>query len=221
MNHAKVTHFTQQGYKITGIIHAGMNDGEEVPSYKSLGIQNIIGFEPLKSAANFAQKLYPDIKVVQLALGNEDKTMDLIVTAGDGKGSSLLKIVDKHPEFSKWRDVDIVIGKETVQVCKFTSWVASDPEVNLSLYDCLVLDTQGNELDILMGMGKYLEKLKYLSVELSDTPVYVGEHPAQEVVDWLVKQGFTQDSEIQSHNDVFFVRSDIKKASDRIYHGLA
>lgn len=217
---AKVTHFTEQGYKIKGIIHVGMNDGEEVPSYKELGIKHILGFEPMESQAKIAKKLY-NVDVELVALSDEDTMKWMYVTAGDKKGSSLFKLNKNHPELEKWRDNDVVVGKELIQTLRFDSWVKGASRWNKSNYDCLVLDTQGNEWEVLHGFGNYLDNFKYLSVELSEDPVYKGEHKGQTVINWLVKNGWTQDSELQSHNDVFFVRSDIKPTSDRIYYGLA
>lgn len=217
---AKVTHFTQQGYIIKGIIHGGMNDGEEVYSYKDLGIKNIIGFEPLPFAAQKARDDHK-IRVEEYALSNRTGSATLIVTKGDGKGSSIYEPILESEEVRKnWVDNGIIVDHIQVRTIRFADWIYRQSDVALEDYDCLVLDTQGNEMEVLLGMGKHLDNFKYLSLELSRVPVYEDETPAQEVCDWLVARGFTQDSEIESHNDVFFVRSDIKPVSDRVYRGL-
>lgn len=232
MNWAKVTHFTEQGYKIKGLIHAGANDGEEVPSYKALGIQNILCFEPLTSAYERLGQLHPDVYCAKIALGDYDGHGILNVTYGDGKGSSLLEEVAGHPEIAaNWTDNANVIGFEEILIERLDHYFwrmadkySEDPRITyhkIEDYDCLVLDTQGNEWEVLHGCGDLLKEFKYLSVELSSVPVYVGEHPGQEVIDWLVSQGFTQDTPLQNHNDVFFIRSDIKATSDLVYRGLA
>lgn len=216
---AKVTHFTQQGYQIKGVIHAGMNDGEEVYSYKDLGIQNILGFEPLPFAAQKARDDH-GVRVEEIALSNKNGTDSLLVTAGDGKGSSIYNPILEHNEVKHWKDNANIVDRINVKTQRFDDWYRASG-ININDYDCLVLDTQGNEMEVLLGMSIYLHRFKYLSIELSSVPVYEGETSAQEVCDWLVKQRFTQDSEIQSHNDVMFVRSDIKPVSDRVYRGLA
>ncbi len=218
---AKITHFTQQGYKINGVIHGGMNDGEEVYSYKDLGIKNVLGFEPLPFAATKARATH-NIRVEELGLANTNGMATLIITKGDGKGSSIYEPILESEEVKKnWIDNGIIVDHIKVRVMRFSTWIENlSFSFNLDDYDCLVLDTQGNEMEVLLGMGTYLDKFKYLSIELSRVPVYEGETPAQEVIDWLVSRGFTQDSEIQDHNDVFFVRSDIKPTSDLVYRGL-
>jgi FkbM family methyltransferase len=220
---AKVTHFTQQGFTLTGIIHAGMNDGEEVYSYKDLGIKNIIGFEPLPFAAQKARDEH-GVYVSELALSDKTGVTELIVTKGDGKGSSIFEPILESEEVKKnWVDNGIIVDHIKIQTTRFDEWVEHQPKdkFDIANFNCLVLDTQGNEWEVLHGCGKYLQEFSFLSIELSSTPVYEGEHSAQEVCDWLAEQGFTQDSEIQSHNDVFFIKSSIKPTSDRIYYGLA
>lgn len=217
---AKITHFTEQGFKIKGIIHAGLNDGEEVYSYKDLGIAHIIGFEPLPFAAEKAAKEH-GIRVVQVALSDKTGYETLLVTRGDGKGSSIYEpILDSEEVKKNWTDNAVIVDRIKVKTMPFALWLQSS-DINIDDYDCLVLDTQGNETEVLKGMGQYLDNFKYLSLELSREPVYKGETPAEEVCSWLGERGFTQDSEIQSHDDVFFVRSDIKPESDRVYHGRA
>lgn len=217
---AKITHFTQQGFTINGVIHGGMNDGEEVYSYKDLGIKNILGFEPLPFAAQKARDDHA-VRVEEFALGNNNGSATLIVTKGDGKGSSIYEPILESEEVKKnWVDNGIIVDHITVETRRFADWFMQS-DINLDDYDCLVLDTQGNEMEVLMGMEKLLMNFKYLSIELSETPVYEGETPAHDVCSWLTNIGYTQDSPIQSHNDVMFVRSDIKPTSDRTYRGLA
>lgn len=218
----KISHFTQQGFDIQGVVHVGAHDGEECGYYLQMGIERVIAFEPLDSAIKVLRERYPAVVAKRIALGNKIiRKAQLHIAGGDGKGSSFLKVNKDHPEVqTNWNNGQAeVVGTQTVTMVKFKSWAKSKfkhPE----LYDCLVLDTQGNELDVLMGMGDYLQGFKYLSVELSETPVYKGEAPAQQVIDWLAEREFIQDSPICSHDDVFFVRKDMKSESDLVYRGL-
>lgn len=218
---AKVTHFTMQGYVIRGVIHAGANDFEEAYSYKQLGIKNILGFEPLPSAVKKCRSDHPDIDVIEMALGGKNGKAELLVTKGDGKGSSIFEPILESEEVKKnWIDNGIIVGKRKIGVIRLDTFFEKSQDHYIEDYDCLVLDVQGVEWEVLHGCGELLKQFKFLSIELSETPVYKGEHSAQKVIDYLVTQGFTQDSPIQSHNDVFFVRSDIKPTSDLVYRGL-
>lgn len=216
----KLSHFIDQGYDIHGIVQGGANDGEELESAIRLGIPNYIAFEPLQSAYDrLLQHPMPNgYHCERLGLHNKNTSALLLATDGDGKGASLFESVSDHPIVGTWDNHQNMQGTENIELIRFDTW-AKVYEFEPELYDCLQLDTQGNEMEILEGTGEYLKGFKYLCIELSLVPVYVGETPGQEVADWLENQGFILDSPIYEHNDAFFIRKDIKAVSDRIYKG--
>jgi FkbM family methyltransferase len=219
----KLSHFTVQGFDLNGIVQAGANDGEEMENAVRLGVEHYVAFEPLESAFNELSKLdVPDTYYLfQLGLHNTNEIATLKVTAGDGKGSSLFDGVWDHPEIKKnWNQgQDTYIGEEQIELQRFDTWHEENSAIDLSLFDTLQLDTQGNEMEILEGMGDLLDRFKYLCIEISEVPVYVGETPGAELSDWLDKRGFLQDSPITAHNDTFFIRKDIKSTTDGMYKG--
>jgi len=230
----KLSHFTVQGFDLNGVVQGGANDGEEVENFIRMGVDHLIAFEPLTSAFNILQERYGDkAHCFKLGLHDTNSVGTLQCTAGDGKGSSLFDGVWDHPEVVKnWNQGQAaIVDTEDVELVRFDTWAKkmnntkyTDEQgnahlIDLSQYDTLQLDTQGNEMEILLGMGKWLKQFKYLCIELSVTPVYKGETPGAEVAAWLKNQGFTLDSPIYEHNDCFFVRSDIKAESDQTYRG--
>lgn len=229
----KLSHFTTQGFDLNGVIQGGSNDGEEIENFIRMGIDHLIGFEPLTSAFNILDERYGDkAHVFKLGLHDTNKMATLKATDGDGKGASLFDVVQTHPEVqAHWNGSDKLTGEEEVELVRFDTWAkqmnnqfyvdsrGNKRLINLAEYDTLQLDTQGNEMEILLGMGKWLKQFKYLCIELSVTPVYKGETPGAEVAAWLKTQGYTLDSPIYEHNDCFFVRSDIKPTSDEQYRG--
>lgn len=230
----KLSHFTVQGFDLNGVVQGGANDGEEVENFIRMGVDHLIAFEPLTSAFNILQERYGDkAHCFKLGLHDTNSVGTLQCTAGDGKGSSLFDGVWDHPEVLKnWNQGQAaIVDTEDVELVRFDTWAKkinntkyTDDQgnthiIDLSQYDTLQLDTQGNEMEILLGMGKWLKQFKYLCIELSVTPVYKGETPGAEVAAWLKNQGFTLDSPIYEHNDCFFVRSDIKAESDQTYRG--
>ena len=228
----KLSHFTVQGFDLHGVIHGGANDGEEIHNYIRMGIDFIIGFEPMSGVFEKLREdcarwpgelgIYPkQLSVYKLALHDKNGKLPLHRSVGDGKGSTLFDVNYEHAEVVKnWNQGQGMFeGDETVRTVRFDSWATKTPEVNLVNYDTLLLDTQGNEFEILKGMGTYLKGFKYLCIELSTEPAYKQETPAQAVSDWLATQGFIQDSPLYSHNDAFFIRKDIKPESDRQYRG--
>lgn len=192
-HHVKLSHFTRQGLEITGVVHVGTNDGYEIEHYLGLGASRVIGFEPLASAANLARERYAHDPVWIFGHGLSDRaeTLTLNIAAGDGQGSSFL------PETSGPEPV----AHLSCKVVRFDSLTLSLAGINT-----LVVDVQGMEMQVLRGFGERLKEFTFLNVECSRKPLYHGEYAAQEVVDYLVSQGFEQDSPIEDHNDVMFVR---------------
>lgn len=219
----KLSHFTVQGYDLHGVVQAGANDGEEMISFINMGIQHLVAFEPLKKAfVELVKNCGIQVHCYMLGLHNKSQKAVLKDTGGDGKGASLFDVVEQHPEVqSSWPKREDVAGTEEIMLVRFDEWAEKvmKPEIDLANYDTLQLDTQGNEMEILEGMGRYLQGFKFLCIELSEVPVYRGETPGQQVIDWLEEKGFIQDSPLTAHNDTFFIRKDIKATSDQIYRG--
>lgn len=226
--HNKLSHFTVQGFDIHGIVQGGANDGEEMISAVNLGVEHYIAFEPLKSA--FRKLMQIDVPTtyarIDLGLHNNRTTSELYVTDIDGKGSSIYETEWEHPEVLKnWNQGQAaIVGKEKIVMVRFDKWFDEmhrkfPEQFDIANYDTLQLDTQGNEMEILEGLGKYLDNFKYLCIELSIEPVYKGETPGYQVAEWLRQHGFVLDSPIYAHNDAFFVRKDIKPVSEGVYYG--
>ena len=172
-------------------------------------------FEPLPSAITrfrdqYHQEMYNgNVRLCGFALGDKNGTEKLHITSGDGQGSSLLLPTEayqkEHPEYDYAAD-------ETVEILirRFEDLVKNeDIEFDPDLYDCLTIDTQGNEMDVLKGIGDYLKGFKYLNIELSEPIVYEGGVSGTKVAEYLKERGFVQDSPMEAHNDVFFVREDV------------
>lgn len=200
----KINHFTEQGFDITGVVHVGTNYGFELQWYQMMGIEWFIGFEPLPAAIRDFHKQYAvDFdKVIHLpfALSDYEGFNGLYIAPGDGQGSSFKEeLSNEYP----------MTGPIRVPVYRFDT-VARDYNFEMEKYDCLVVDVQGMELEVLKGMGELLKGFKFLNIECSEKPVYRDSASGQEIVDFLKTMGFKQDSPMEVHNDVFFIREDLK-----------
>lgn len=202
--HVKISHFTKQGADITGVIHIGTNDWYEYEYYKKMGIEHLLGFEPLAPAIERLHKKHPEAEVMEIALGERDRFGWLNVASGDGQSSTVLELT---PEYKKeFPDIEFTY-RRPINVDSFANWYRRHFEYKINKYNCLVIDVEGMELDVLKGFDTHLHSFKYLSVELSGTPTYIKGPTAQEVIDYLKIYGFKQDSPVEAHNDVFFIRA--------------
>lgn len=208
----KISHFTEKGFDITGVVHVGTNDGYEFQWYRKMGIEYFIGFEPLPIAIEAFAKNYPTLATGKefffgVGLGLDDRFAEIYQTTGDGQGSSFLQPTreysENHPEY-------FYINKELVDIRRFDTFMTNlGSTVPMKNFDCLVCDVQGMELYALMGMGIYLQHFSYLNIECSEKPVYQNSQSASEIISFLKKQGFKQDSPIEEHNDIMFIREDL------------
>lgn len=202
-DHVKISHFTRKEMDISGIIHVGTNDWYEYPWYRKMGIDNLIGFEPLIEAVRRAEKAYSGAVIYTSALGNIDGFMELQIASGDGQSSTLLGMTRAYQE--QFPGIQIIENR-TVRVTKFITWAKRHFEVDLKDYNCLVVDVEGMELEVLKGMGSHLDNFEMLNIECSGKPTYVNGPSAQDIVDFLEAWGFDQDTPIEPHNDIMFVK---------------
>ena len=203
----KIDIIANMGFSFNGVIHVGTNDGYEMQWYEKMGIPYIVGFEPYPPAIADFKKQYPHMKLFEVALSDVNNAQKLKVYNTGGTGSSLFYCNEIPPhvaEFGLKEEIE-------VPVRRFDDFVLEHPEIDWKQFDCVVLDTQGNEHDILRGMGEWVSHFKFWNIELSRNPLYDGESSAQEVIDWMKLHGHTAVTPIEDHNDVMFVRSDLLK----------
>jgi FkbM family methyltransferase len=200
----KLTYFTDKGYKIKGVVHVGTHAGDEAVQYENMGIDSLIGFEPIPEWQERAYRAYSG-HCYQVALSDYDGKANFYITddGGFGQCSSLYE-----PRDLVGGRIDGVEKEIEVNVRRFDSW-SNDHFYNDSGYDALVVDTQGSEFEVLRGFGERLEKFKYLVVEMSIEPLYVGGMPAYIICKWLDFMGFDQLSPIEEH-DVLFLRKGLQ-----------
>lgn len=72
----------------------------------------------------------------------------------------------------------------------------------------MVFDIQGSELLALNGSGEYLEKVKFIEVELSQEAIYAGAPLATDVDSFLQARGFVRQTDMIWHGDAVYSRSE-------------
>ena len=211
----KIGHFLKRGIPIRGVIHVGANDGYEIDWYLKLGIKHVFAVEPEEKAFSRLRQKFQEVRAVLIspvALGDVDRaTVGILkVPSGDTGGSTLLTELPHGPSVTGVTyDYN---EKQKVVVTNFEKLVYLFSDIiELKDYNCLVVDVQGMELQVLKGFGPHLEEMDCLNIECSETPIYEGEAPASEVVAWLGERGFDAISPIEPHNDILFVRRGVEE----------
>lgn len=163
---------------ITGIIHVGGHFGEELAEYVRTGIQDIVVFEPLESNFNVLFKnvnqLNANIIGHQVALGSEEKDIEMFVSSNDGLSSSVLK-----PKVHLTQYKNITFDEsEKVEMKTLDSF-------NYTGYNFINMDVQGYELEVLRGGSETLKNVDYVYCEVNRDEVYENNAYVEEIDEFL------------------------------------
>jgi FkbM family methyltransferase len=168
---------------IKGVIHIGAHHGEEVSVYISNGIKNIVLFEPIEYnfdiIENNVKNYIANIIGHQVALGNENKIVDMYLSSNKYESSSILK-PKKHLEL--YPDITFTETKR-VEVKKLDDY-------NYTKYNFLNIDVQGYELEVLKGSENTLKYIDYIYCEVNRGEVYENNAYIEDIDEFLSNHSF-------------------------------
>jgi FkbM family methyltransferase len=171
-----------------GVIHVGAHEAQEEQDYS--GIKQLY-IEPIPELAKLLKNR--GLTVIECAISNYTGTSDFYITDFD-QGSSLLLPLEHS-----------IQKKITVSVDTLENLVPDS-----SPYNCIVIDVQGAELDVLKGTK--VEKFDLIICETNSRERYSGSPVHDDIVSYMKDNGFRL-SKIFSHSednvikDCVFVKS--------------
>jgi FkbM family methyltransferase len=178
-------------YPIKGVMHVGAFAGEELRSYRGLGLDNTMMFEPQPKLYNLVQdRLILNETIHNVALGSEQCEKEMYVSwraggiqYGCGASSSLLK-----PKKHLTEHGDVLFpdnDKITVTVDVLDNYHTID-------YNFLNIDVQGYELEVLKGAVATLPFIDAMILEVNRDEVYEGCPMVEDLDKFLHDFGFTR-----------------------------
>jgi FkbM family methyltransferase len=202
----------QQTSKVfTGVIQGGAHYGQEVNVYDQMSIPNRILFEPVSSSFSVLEQHYGNRKdcsfmLEKKALGNENKMIDIFVeTHNQGQSNSLLKPA-KH--LNQFPDITFD-NKEEVEMVRLDDWMVAN-KIDSTIYNLLILDVQGYEMEVLKGAIKTLQNVEVVVAEILREELYEGCVMHQDLEMFLNDNGFhifNSNWVGGSYGDAVFVRN--------------
>jgi FkbM family methyltransferase len=175
---------------ISGLIHVGIHYGEEHLAYLNLGIKNLLYFEAdpnnYEVCKEFLEKndsQGASIKLLNKALGDDNKILDFNLASNDSESSSFLK-PKLHLSQYPWIKFDSSIKIQSYRLDD----VIEDPEK----YNTLILDVQGFELNVLKGATKSLNTINYVLTEINQAELYENCSLVSELDLFLSNLGFSR-----------------------------
>jgi len=186
---------------ITGVIHIGAHFGEEHTTYKTLDINNIVYFEPVKKTFDILKQRVNDAELYNVALGNDNKMIEMYIEEADAYGCSSILQPSSNYSTVKFED------KQLVEMKKLDDY-------GFNKYNFLNIDVQGYELEVLKGAKNTLNHIDYIMCEINRVTNqkdldYIGCSTVEQIEDYLKDYNFVlvqQDWAGISWGDGFFIK---------------
>ena len=173
--------------KVSGIIHIGAHNLEELPDYLKGNVSKIIWIEANPNKYNLIEerlRKFDNMFLGKFAAGrkNDVNTLNL---ANNGQSSSLLEF-GTHK--NSYPDIDYV-SKIKVKTKPLDDWLDENFK-NKNQFNFINIDIQGYELEALKGMPNQLKIAEYVYLEVNFEEVYRGCSQLQDIDNFLIKFNF-------------------------------
>ena len=191
--------------KISGVLHIGAHHGEENKFYRDLGLKNRIYFEPgSKNFVTLKKHIAGYHPKYQIALGNENKDVMLNLDAdNNGMSNSILK---PKLHLTKYPNIHFN-NSEIVKMRRL-----DDLELDLTIFNLIVIDVQGYELEVFKGAAKTLGQIDYIVSEINKEELYEGGTTIGQLLEFLTPYGFKLVEQLwtdQGWGDGLFIKTKI------------
>lgn len=186
--------YKKYNFNVKGVLHVGAHFGQEMDIYERNNIKDVIFFEALPHTFEILkEKVGGKAFLVNKALGNDNKKIEMFVEqANNGQSSSILK-PDLHMKQYPWIKFTKMVTVDMIKMDDFMLELNSEgcmgrvPEYNL-----LNMDVQGYELEVLKGSVKTLENIDYIYSEVNRAEVYKNCAKVEQLDDFLLPYGFVR-----------------------------
>jgi FkbM family methyltransferase len=190
--------------KLTGVIHVGAHEGQEMNIYFNMGAHKILWYE---ANPTVYQKLTDNIRIDDRQSAKNKAVSNFcgrvnfnIETVNHGQSSSILPLKDHVKYYPSVKYTD------QVEV----ECITLDSE-NLTGYNMLATDAQGSDFNILIGAEKLLkEQIGFVYTEVFVEELYEGCGLLPQVDDYLSTMGFQRKYISGTENgwgDAFYIKT--------------
>jgi len=203
--------------KVSGVIHVGANTGQERFLYKQNGVATVWieplfdVFKTLETNLESFKHLKPYFAYNYLVTDVDDKEYAFHVTSNYGESSSIFDL-NLHKEI--WPNVTHHHDRN-IKSITLTSLVEKE-NIDLRLFDALVIDTQGSELLVLKGAEKILNQFSYIQTEAADFESYTGCCQLKDITAYLSLHNFQS-----IHEDNCMTKEGIGSYYEVVYKNMA
>lgn len=181
-------------YNIACVLDVGANRGQYAKEIRSLGFKKqIYSFEPTSYYKFLSEASERDAKwqVYRFGFGAANKTAKMYIASNNGESSSLLKPKNilKQGFGISFRET------EEVEIKTLKEFLAFNVMSNIYLK----IDTQGNEMNVLLGLADQIKQVSVIEFESALISLYEGESGHYEIAQYLIGYGFEAKQIIITH----------------------
>jgi FkbM family methyltransferase len=199
----------RHGLRLRGVVHVGAHKGEEVETYRTLGVQKMLLVEANPEIhAELAAKCAGDPTIVTVQAAASDRSGSVTLRVSEfSQASSLLRpalTVELYPFTRTVKQIEVEARR--------LDRIVSDAGLRRDDFNLLNIDVQGAELMVLRGAEKLLAKVEMVNVEVNFDELYEDAAQIEEIDKYLGERGFRRVALAcpydRSWGDAVYVRED-------------
>ena len=174
---------------VSGILHIGAHECEELVDYVSCGVksENTYWVEAMDDKVEENKKKFVNLNIYNATIDLQDDNEVVFNITNNGQSSSILEFGShkiNHPQVS--------VVKKVVKKTSRMDTVIEKNNIPIENINFINLDIQGVELRALKSMEKHLHHINYIYTEVNVEEVYKGCDQMHELDDFLKKHGFVR-----------------------------
>jgi len=175
----------------SGLIHIGANSGQERNHYKKLGVKRVIWIEADPQVYKILSKNIKNYKnniAYNYLVSEENKSnVQFNIANNNSNSSSVLKLKQAKRLYPGLNYIKkVFLNSKNLQT------IIRKKKINLSNFNCLVLDVKGEELYVLKWNGNKIYKFRYIKLEASEFEMYKQNCFYNEISEYLSLFGFKE-----------------------------
>jgi FkbM family methyltransferase len=182
--------------KIKFFIDVGAHKGSYTDLVlKNFKVEKIFMFEPQKKILKLIKKKYKkirNVKIFNYAISDKNKIQKIYINRHD-LTSSLTKLNEsnsylkkKSKLFTENKEQSLIKETYNVETIRLSNVLNKVP---LKKIELLKIDTEGHELEVLLGLGKRIKDTQYILIEFHRDKIYYNYKP-KKIHNYLIKNNF-------------------------------
>ena len=161
---------------------------------KNFNVKKIYMFEPQKKIFRYFKKKYKRknyIKIFNNAVSDNEEIQKIFINKHD-LTSSLTKLDKKNTYLNLKASLfggnihDMISATHMIKCIKLINLIKKNKIKNI---DLLKIDTEGHELQVMKGLGRYIKNVKYILIEFHNSNIYINYDP-KKIHSYLTKNNF-------------------------------